>query len=359
MVTDRRQFLAGLAVALAAPGLATAAAGPRAAAFLGCRRRNGGFEMAVCDAEGADIAAAPLPARGHGGTVSPDGRRLVVFARRPDRFAVVLDASGGEAPRVVHPPEDRHFFGHGFFSPDGERLYATENDFDRARGVLGIYDVRGGYRRIGEIETGGIGPHQVLLMADGRTAVVANGGIETHPDFPRRKLNLATMSPSLSAIDISKGELTGQAALTKELHQLSIRHIADADGEIWFACQYQGAASDLRPLIGVYRPGGGAELLDAPDAVWASMKNYGGSVAASVDAKRVVATSPRGGVAHVWDVASRKVSESWRIGDVCGAAPLGGGFLLSDGQGRLWRDGRLLLRADGVAWDNHLVALGA
>ena len=38
--------------------------------------------------------------------------------------------------------EGRHFFGHGVFSPDGKLLYATENDFEAARGVIGVYDVR-------------------------------------------------------------------------------------------------------------------------------------------------------------------------------------------------------------------------
>ena len=38
-------------------------------------------------------------------------------------------------------------------------------------------------------------------MSDGRTIAVANGGIATHPDFDRVKLNLATMEPSLVRLD--------------------------------------------------------------------------------------------------------------------------------------------------------------
>ncbi len=95
----------------------------------------------------------------------------------------------------------RHFFGHGVFSPDGALLYATENDFDNAAGMVGIYDARSGFARIGEFPTHGVGPHELLLLGDGRTIAIANGGIETHPDFGRAKLNLPTMKPSFVLVD--------------------------------------------------------------------------------------------------------------------------------------------------------------
>ena len=85
------------------------------------------------------------------------------------------------------------------FSPDGALLYATENDFDNAAGMVGIYDARAVSSAIGEFPTHGVGPHELLLLDDGATLAIANGGIETHPDFGRAKLNIATMKPSLRA----------------------------------------------------------------------------------------------------------------------------------------------------------------
>ena len=41
----------------------------------------------------------------------------------------------------------------------------------------------------------------MLLMPDGETFVVANGGIETHPDYGRAELNLETMDPSVAFVD--------------------------------------------------------------------------------------------------------------------------------------------------------------
>ena len=85
-----------------------------------------------------------------------------MFARRPSNWAAVVDRGTGRVRLVVTTPPERHFFGHGVFSPDGRLLYATENragidDPDAGAGVLGIYDAGAGYRRVGERPTHGSG----------------------------------------------------------------------------------------------------------------------------------------------------------------------------------------------------------
>ena len=98
----------------------------------------------------------------------------------------------GDPCRLQRPPvwfatkPDRHFFGHGVFSADGKLLYTTENDYDGARGVIGVRDATDGYQQIGEFPAHGMEPHDIQLLADGRTMVIANGGIRTHPDSARR-----------------------------------------------------------------------------------------------------------------------------------------------------------------------------
>ena len=53
---------------------------------------------------------------------------------------------------------------------------------------------------------------------------VANGGIETHPDYEREKLNLATMKPNIAWIDRRTGEVLGR----RELVQVSVDAAAAA-----------------------------------------------------------------------------------------------------------------------------------
>ena len=84
-------------------------------------------------------------------------------------------------------------------------LFTTENDYNGKRGVLGIRDSQS-LQPVGEYATDGLDPHDVQLLPDGKTLVVANGGIETHPDFGRRKLNLDTMQPSLVYLDSETGK---------------------------------------------------------------------------------------------------------------------------------------------------------
>ena len=151
------------------------AASARRPAFVAGRRDGAGHAAVVLDASGRTIFTEHLAARGHGAAVSPDGRRAVVFARRPGRFALVLDLERRMSTGRFAPPPGRHFYGHGLFSPDGRLVYATENDYEAERGVLGVYDTSAGHRRVGELDTHGIGPHEAVLMRDGRTIAVANG----------------------------------------------------------------------------------------------------------------------------------------------------------------------------------------
>lgn len=361
MAISRRTGLAALAAPALLPlaALARPSAAPTGRpAFVTARRDGTGHAAAVLDASGHTLLTERLAARGHGAAVSPDGRRAVVFARRPGRFALVLDLERQARIARFAPPPGRHFYGHGLFSPDGRLVYATENDYEAGRGVLGVYDTSAGHRRVGELDTHGVGPHEAVLMRDGRTIAVANGGIETHPEYPRRKLNLGSMQPSLVYLERTTGGLLDRAPAPPRLRRLSIRHIAEAEaGTIWFGGRYEGPKTDRVALVGRHRRGEDLGFLRAPRTVYEAMRGYVGSIAASRDGTRVAATSPRGGRLTVWDGRSGKVLEMRRIADVCGVAPGERGFVASDGKGRVWIGDEAIAHGDRARWDNHLTAV--
>ena len=89
---------------------------------------------------------SPLPDRGHDVTYDPIARRSVVFARRPEPSPWSSTTPARLSRLTITSPPGRHFFGHGVFSPDGALLYATENDFENAAGMIGIYDATAGFR---------------------------------------------------------------------------------------------------------------------------------------------------------------------------------------------------------------------
>lgn len=368
---DRRHILTLLS-ALALPMAAaevlaeTVAAGSTGhpARFLTAfRDAQGDYALAVIDGTGTILFQIPLAGRGHGSAVAPDRGSAVVFARRPGRFAVVVDLAGGWVRQVIHARQDRHFYGHGFFSPDGRLLYATENDFDGERGVLGIYAVDREFQRIGEIDCGGIGCHEVVLMSDGVTVAVAIGGIATHPDYPRQKLNLDSMDPALVYLDRRDGRILNRARLPGSHAKLSLRHLTEAaGGRIWICGQYEGAAGDRVSLVGHHRAGNAITPLTMESDLFIEMKHYVGAIAASADGRKVAATSPRGGLVAIWDSrgdeTTPRLLETRAIADVCGVAPTeGADFLLSDGQGGLRGTRTSEHTVPDIAWDNHLRAI--
>ena len=247
MEIDRRAALGLLAGGLIGPlPPRPLRAAPVGELFLSARGDNAGDHWASgFTAEGARVFDLPLSARGHSFAVHPDGRTAVHFARRPGRAAWVIDLARGAVAGAFSTPSDRHFYGHGVFGRNGSKLYASENDFERERGVIGVYDAHDGYARVGEFASHGIGPHEIGLFSDGTTLAVANGGISTHPDLPGVKLNAPTMAPSLCYVDRRDGGLLREYRLDRALHRLSIRHLAvGMDDTVAVAMQYEGPAGD-------------------------------------------------------------------------------------------------------------------
>jgi len=379
--TERRRFLVAGAALLAAPavhaaartlaGAAPTGAAPNAAEphtgagpqYLAARKHGDSFEAVVLDAQGGIARKIDLEARGHSFAIDAPRQRAVVFGRQAGFFATAFDLQGRQPDAALPLPPDRHYFGHGVYRDDGHLLFATENDFEAGRGVLGVYDASpgGAYRRVGEFDSAGVGPHEVLLMPDGRTLCVANGGILTHPDYGKLELNLDTMAPSLVYLDLASGTVVDRVALPAHLHRLSIRHLAiAADGAVWFGMQYSGPTTDQPPLLGRHRRGqSSAELFSGPPEVLRRLRNYVGSVAVDAAGKVVATSSPVGGLVVYWDADNGACLGTTTIADGCGVAPAGdGSFVLSSGEGVLQKSGPDLSttefdRDPSAAWDNH------
>lgn len=373
METDRRILLAGLGgLALTGLGSHGGVAGSPATgpAYLSASRaQDGTHHLAMLNRSADTISSFVLPDRGHGMAVSPDHKTAVMFARRPGRFATVLDTRRARHTITIDAPKGRHFYGHGVFSADGCLLYATENDFDAERGVIGVYDAHDGYVRIGEMHSYGIGPHDMLLNGTGDILIVANGGIATHPDAPRVKLNLDTMRPSLAFIQRRDGALLAEQRLPPDLHHLSIRHLArGTTGQVAVGLQSQSTSNTTHPLVGVSAgPLSHIRLLDMPHDVLRGMRGYCGSVAFDSSGTVLAATSPRGGLAVFWNVMSGDYLGQVSLADCCGVAPMieRGAFVLTSGTGAVARvetgsngvNHREMQAPSGTHWDNHVSAV--
>ena len=369
MAIDRRHFLIGSALVLASASRSFAGvldmaddeavqAGDLIAA---CRRPDGSYSVVILTLDGAILREYPLKERGHDIALDRPSGQAVVFARRPGSFALAFDIHGRREPQLFTTPANRHFYGHGVFSHDGRLLYATEHDAETRQGILGVYNATAGYRRIGEMPTYGIGPHEVILLKDGKTFAVANGGIETHIETGRDKLNVDTMMPSLAFIDCEAGTLLAQHTQSSSLHKLSIRHIAaDVQGKVWFGCQWEGEAADTPELVGCAGMDKQLRIMEPDIPRGVSLAGYIGAVALDGAGRILAASAPRAGRIIYVDTEKGKIVGDTQLMDGCGLTGLAkSGFALSSGMGVLQSeepDHTHLTVASfpGRAFDNHL-----
>lgn len=328
---------------------------------------NDGFGAAWHKQTAQSDAHIPTDFRGHGAALHPTRpNSALLFARRPGYMGIEVDLASGELVKQFHCAEGRHLYGHGCFSIDGKLLFTTEADIKGGVGKIGIRDADT-YQPLGEYDSYGVGPHELRLMPDGKTLVVANGGLLTRPDTGRRVLNLDTMDSSLVYIDVHSGELVDQIRVNEP--KASLRHLDVAeDGTVAVAIQVQREAThhtDLVPLAITHRRGEPARALHEPQPVLARLQDYMGSVAISNTSRRVGFTSPRGNLAVFWDIDSGEFVGQHSMRDVCGLAtdPSQSRFILSSSSGQMRvLDSRTLqeqreqrVNAAGLHWDNHMV----
>lgn len=358
-MTTRRGFVAGLLATSMAPAPSWADIGKPD--FLSAARRpDGSYVLVGLSTQGKSTFSVSLPDRGHAAAAHPIRPEAVAFARRPGTFALVIDCRDGSILSKLNSPAGRHFYGHGVYSRDASVLFTTENDFKNGVGRIGVWDVKAGYKRISDFSSGGIGPHDMTLLPDGKTLVIANGGIETHPESGRTKLNIATMRSNLSYISVS-GIMNERVELERALARNSIRHLSVSQtGLVAFAMQWQGPTTKHPPLVGTHKTGAPAKIFSAPAALHQQMQGYAGSVSFTSKDSQLAISSPRGGLVQLFDPTNGAYLTSLQEADVSGIGQTNSGMMMTTGTGRI------IVKSTGLSdlvaqhdlnWDNHLITL--
>lgn len=313
------------------------------------------------------LAVQESPFRGHGISQHPlQPSQVIMYARRPGKQALVTDILQQKVVKKFSVAENRFFYGHGCFSLDGKTLFTTEGDVRTGEGKIGIRDAIS-YQQIGEFSTHGVGPHDIRMMPDGKTLVVANGGILTRPETGRKKLNLPDMVSSLTYIDAVSGQKVDEFRVAEP--KASIRHIDIAkDGTVAIAMQVQRSAmssEQLVPLGAIQKIGKDIQLLAEPNRLIRGMNDYMGSVVINDKMRMAGFTSPRGDLVGFWDIDSYEFKGHYQFHDVCGIATNHDqtAFVLSNSLGSVRTlDAKSLLEIKSERmsfpsspWDNHML----
>lgn len=304
--------------------------------------------------------------RGHGLSVNPvNSEQALMFARSPGVEAVRLNLAEGVIDGHFTCAPNRHLFGHGCFNADGTLLFTTETNTKTHEGLIVVRDSQS-LKVLDEFTSGGIGPHEIRLMPDGKRLVVANGGLLTKPESGKTVFNLDAMDSSLVYLNVANGDILDQQRVSEP--KASIRHLdVSSDGVVALAMQLQREATGhnrLVPLTGVHRAGTAIELLAAPETVMAGLNDYVGSVAINSDTRIAGFTSPRGNLALFWHIDSGQLVGHHSLRDVCGLAVSADRqyFILTSSIGQVRLLDANTLREDrtqrvvsaDLQWDNHL-----
>lgn len=320
------------------------------------------YSIGGLDGSGRSAFSIASGIRFHSGAFHPADHNLaVVFARRPGTKLLVIDTLSERLLSSIECPKGRHFYGHGCFSSDGAYLYTTENDYQKGVGIIGVWDGRS-FSRLGEMDSYGIGPHDIHLLSDGQTLVVANGGIRTHPDYQRRKLNIDSMQSELVYINAGKGTLINRIAIQNRF--LSIRHLELADDDqVLIAMQYQGAKKNVVPLVGVQQGDKPIEMLQGSEGELHRMRHYTASICLHAQTGIIGVTCPRGNIVTFWQLSTREWVTTLKIKDAGGITldHTSNNFVITTGSGQVLQvnpvsfEQHLLYIDETLGWDNHLI----
>lgn len=353
MATDRREFLARLAVLLGMPAWARAATVEQTPIRLAAAWQIGHhYRVGVLRADGGalDIRAdLDVPTRAHGLLAEPGGTLLAV-ARRPGDWLLRWDDRGRAlAWRWIEP--GRAFAGHLLASPDGSTVYSTEVDLETGAGLLGVRDAATLAKRA-EWPTHGLDPHQLVWDVTRPGAlIVANGGVPTRPETGRVKHDLERMDSSLVRLDAGSGALLGQWRLDDP--RLSLRHLAWNGERLGIALQAEHDDPKVKsaaPILALFA-GERLNAVRGPD-----LAGYGGAIAPLADGFAV--GCPRAQCVAVFQADA--FAQSIPLSEACPLAYT---------DGRLWAGGRdqalsvgavgeaMTLRVADIRLDNHWVRL--
>ena len=318
--------------------------------------------FSIFDQEGTIKWQQALPERAHAPIVHPNKPIVAVVARRPGFYIDLYKIDSAQRLMRIEPEKDHHFYGHGLFTPDGLSLITQENHYPSGQGKIFIRSVATG-EVLKQFPSYGIGPHESCLL-NNDTLVVANGGLQTHPDNDRRILNLETMQASLCFISLTTGELINKLVLPDELHQLSIRHLdINKEGTVAVGFQYQGDKWDDVPLVATANlKSEKLNFLPIPLNISRRLQHYCGSVAYDKSGNTLAITSPRGDLVVYWQTKNWEYLTHHNFQDVCGLShsEKANEFLVTTGKGkRIFvnpiTDNKLTLaRMTKWKWDNHL-----
>lgn len=242
----------------------------------------------------------------HGFNIDPNDRTKAAVFEKKGPGAAYVDLAARKVIRPIDSPKRRHFYGHGAYSADGKLLYATESFLDDDyRGALIVRDAKT-FEELGEVPTFGTSPHDCMLIDDGKTMVVTNGG----------GLLKGGAKPSVTYIDVASEKLLDKVEL--KAGRFNAGHLAmSPEGDLAVVSAPRDGLPPRAPRLGAVslKPRGKPIVtMSKPKNVIDKMK--GETLSVAIFGDRVLATQPDGNMLTVWSMREGKLLK--KITDLVG-----------------------------------------
>jgi hypothetical protein len=178
----------------------------------------------ISEADGS-VRHTLMPIRGHAITPREDGPAFWNSLEGPTML--LFDPGTLEATALLTLDDGFLGGGHGRFLPDGRHLVVTERrkhdgytgSPDAHHGRLAIRDART-LALVEAYDAGGVQPHDLALLPDGRHVVIANYGSVGVRDEWRPNI----VEPSLTLVDLESGTLVDKRVYGDPM--IEVRHLA-------------------------------------------------------------------------------------------------------------------------------------
>lgn len=164
---------------------------------------------------------------GHGTSVNPRNPSQAFVMDQFGPYACEIDLKNNRLVRSISlKSENRQFYGHGVFSPDGEFIYDTEIILPGKEGIIAVRRTSD-FKKVDEIPSFGTLPHEIAFYNSESIVAVANQGT----------LNLDWDKPhesSVTLVDVKTKKLLRKTSLGKIGSASHLRVLKS--GDIFVGC---------------------------------------------------------------------------------------------------------------------------
>lgn len=299
------------------------------------------FFLDLLDLDRGTLGRIPVAFLPHGFAQDPTRLERTALFEKKGAGGAIVDVDTLAFTSAIAASPGCTFYGHGAFSVDGARIFVVEAEIGSERGRVSVRD-GATLDVIGDLPTHGTAPHDCVLVDEGRTLVITNGG---------GRLGSAD-TPSVTFVDLATGALKERLGITSA--DINAGHLAiGADGALVVSSAPRSGLPETTSPGGVSLRANATERLATmrkPADVVRRM--LGESLSVALHPRGVAAvTNPVGGLLTYWSLADKRLLKSVDVAKPRGVVVSrdGARFIVACEQDATVR----LADAETLAWAPH------